>query len=103
MLSVGGARYILIFIDDVTQFVMVYSLINKSDTFEHFVKYKTFTKKQTGKSLKILHSDGGGEYINTDMHEYLSIHGIHHETTVAETPEQNRVAEQYNRSLLESI
>ena len=101
--SVRGAKYILTFIDDATRFVTVYAISNKSDTFEHFIKFRTFTEKQTGKSIKILHSDGGGEYVNTDMRKYLSIYGIHYETTTAETPEQNGVAERYNRTLFESI
>src|SRR5271163_673564 len=101
--SVRGTKYILTFIDDATRFVTVYAILNKSDTFEHFIKFRTFTEKQTGKSIKILHSDGGGEYVNTDMRKYLSIYGIHHKTTTAETPEQNGVAERYNRTLFESI
>ncbi|GAC1660287.1 MAG: hypothetical protein PVS3B3_30240 [Ktedonobacteraceae bacterium] len=101
--SIGGARYILTFIDDATRFATIYALSKKSDTFELFMKYKSFTEKQTGKSIKILHSDGGGEYVNTEMREYLTLHGIHHETTTAETPEQNGVAERYNRTLLESL
>ena len=56
------------------------------------MKFRTFTEKQTGKSIKILYSDGRGEYVNTDMREYLSIHRIYYETTMAETPEQNEVA-----------
>ena len=37
------------------------------------------------------------------MCEYLAKKGIRHETMVAETPQQNGVAEQYNRMILESI
>jgi len=102
-LSIGGSRYILTFIDDKTRFSKIYCLKQKSETFTRFVEYKTFHEKQTGKSLKILRSDGGGEYINFDMHEYFTRNGIHHETTTADTPEQNGVAERYNRTLLESL
>ena len=99
----GGARYLLTFIDDATRYVSVYALEKKSNTFEKFIEYRTLVEKQTGKSIKILHSDGEGEFINTDLSEYLSTNSIHHKTTVAETPEQNGVAERYNWTLLETI
>jgi hypothetical protein len=101
--SVGNARYFLTFIDDATRFITVYPLARKDETFERFVMFKTLIEKQTGKSIKILHSDGGGEYINTDMRTYLSTHGIRHETTTAEMPQQNGVAERFNRTLMESL
>jgi len=101
--SISGARYLLTFIDDATRYVTVYSIANKSDTFNQFVDHLTLVENQSGKSLKILRSDGGGEYINSEMRNYLAEKGIRHETTVAETPQQNGVAERYNRTILESI
>src|SRR5271163_1050069 len=103
MQSISGARYLLTFIDDATRYVTVYSIANKSDTFNQFVDHLTLVENQSGKSLKILRSDGGGEYINSEMRNYLAEKGIRHETTVAETPQQNGVAERYNRMILELI
>ena len=68
-----------------------------------FVDYKAFHKKQTGKSLKILRSNGGGEYVNKEMSKFFTKYGIHHEMTTADTPEQNGVAERFNQTLLESV
>ena len=41
--------------------------------------------------------------MNTEMCDLFSKHGILHETTVADTPQQNGVAERYNRTMLESL
>ena len=101
--SISGARYILTFIDDATRFATVYCINQKNDTFDKFVDHLNLVENQSSKKLKILRSDGGGEYVNHDMHNYLAEKGIRHETTVAETPQQNGVAERYNRTLLESI
>ena len=86
MQSISGTRYLLTFIDDAMCYATVYSIRNKSDTFDQFVNHLTYVENQSGEKLKILRSDGGGEYINTEMHEYLAKKGIHHETTVAEMP-----------------
>ena len=85
--SVGGARYILTFIDDVTCYTKAYFLKQKSETFTHFLEYKAFHERQTGKLIKVLWSDRGGKYINSDMHTYLTMNGIHHKTTMVDTPQ----------------
>ena len=93
MPSISDACYLLTFIDDATHYATVYSIRNKSDTFDQFINHLTFVENQSGEKLKILRSDGDSEYINTEMCEYLAEKGIHHETTVAETPQQNGMAE----------
>jgi hypothetical protein len=101
--SPGGARYILTFIDDATRFTRVFFLTQKSDAFEKFQEFHVNAEKQTGKPLKVLRSDGGGEYINAVFRDYLKSKGINHEVTVPDSPQQNGVAERYNRTLLETI
>ena len=56
----------------------------------------------TGFSLKTLHTDGGGEYVNDQFSTYLSIMGIERQVTVARTPQQNGVAERVNRTIMEA-
>ena len=103
MQSISGTYYLLIFIDDITRDTIVYSIRNKSDTFDQFVNHLTYVENQSGEKLKILWSDRGSKYINTEIGEYLAEKGIRHETMVAETPQQNSIAEWYNRMILESI
>jgi hypothetical protein len=56
-------------------------------------------ENQTGKRLKVLRSDNGGEY--KAFSDYLTKRGIRHQTTAPYTPEQNGVAERANRTLVE--
>ena len=60
-------------------------------------------EKVTGKSVKILRSDNGGEYKSWQFKEFTSECGIRHEFTVPKTPEQNGVAERLNRFLIEKV
>ena len=101
--SINGAKYVLTFIDDFTRHATIYFLANKSETFEKFLKFKASVERQSGQLIKILRSDGGGEFTSHEFRDYLATNGIRHETTVAETPEQNGVAERYNRTLIEAI
>ena len=58
-------------------------------------------EKQKGKSIKILHSDQGGEYKSWDFNKYCKDNGIVQQFTVPHTPQQNGVAERKNRALVE--
>lgn len=60
-----------------------------------------FYERQTGEKVKTLRTDNGTEYVNTELEEYLTEAGIQHQTTIAYTPQQNGVAERYNRTVVE--
>ena len=50
---------------------------------------------------KILRSDNEGEYINSAIKQFLSDHGMLHQTSCADTPQQNGIAERKKRTSLE--
>ena len=55
---------------------------------------------ETRGKASLLRTDGGGEYMGT---EWLKARGIHHGVTNANTPQENRVAERLNRTILEMM
>jgi hypothetical protein len=83
----GGAFYFLLFIDDCTRYTWVYLLRIKSDVFEYFKEFRTMVEKKTGKSIKILRSDQGGEYKSGDFIKYCKDHGIVQQFIVPHTPQ----------------
>ena len=91
---------------------------NKSESFECFkkihrhaqtrfnskvqsIKFTHYTTDQ--RILKAIRSDNGGEYLSNGFKGYLEEHGIHHQLTVAYTPQQNGVAERMNRTLMNLV
>jgi len=78
-------------------------LKRKSDVFNKFIEWKNLVEKSTGKQLKTLRSDNGGEYTSKEFENYFKHEGIRHEFTVPKTPEQNGVAERMNRTLEECV
>ena len=101
--SLSGAEYFVTFIDDKTHFVWMYVLKHKSQVFEKFLEWKAMVERSTGRKLKTLRTDNGGEYTSTQFGEYLRSEGIRHELTVPKTPQQNGVAERMNRTLIETV
>ena len=99
--SIGGAEYFLTFIDDKTRYSWVYSLKTKDQVFERFLEWKALVEKSTGKKLKTLRTDNGGEYTSKKFTGFLKSEGVRHECTIPKTPQQNGVAERLNRTLVE--
>lgn len=58
-------------------------------------------QNQYDHSIKILHSDNALEHLSSDFVYSMCSHGIHSETSYANTPQQNGVAERKNQHLLE--
>jgi hypothetical protein len=100
-ISLGGAYYFLLFIDDSTRFTWVYFLRKKSDTFEYFKEFRSMVEKQTGKSIKILSSDQGVEYKKACVLKYCKDNGIQQQFIVPHIPQQNEVAKRKNETLVE--
>ena len=61
-MSYGGASYFLTFIDYFSRNVWVYMLTKKFDVFNVFKQFKTMVEKKTGKSIKCLRTNNGGEF-----------------------------------------
>lgn len=101
--SIGGFRYFVTFIDDHSNWTVEYAMRTKSETFEYFKKFHKIAEAHTGRKLKVLRTDNGGEYLSNDFRAYLSNHGIKHQLTVAYTPQQNGVAERMNRTLMSLV
>ena len=60
-------------------------------------------KLQTGKKIKILRFDNGGEYKSDPFLQLYCDEGIERHFTVRETPQHNGMIEKFNHSLLEKI
>jgi hypothetical protein len=100
--SFGGSRYYVSFIDDYTRYTRVYFLKSKDEVLEKFKEFDNFTKNVTGKGIKILRTDNGGEYCSNAFDTYLKERGITHQLTAPYNPAQNGVAERMNRTIVES-
>lgn len=85
-LTHGGNRYFIKFIDDSSRFTCVYLLRHKDDAFNAFKLYKAEVENQLNKSIKVLRTDGGGEYFSTEFETFCEEHGIINECSKPCTP-----------------
>jgi transposase InsO family protein len=100
--SVSGYKHYVVFIDDFSRFTWFCPLYNKSEVYEHFVKFKLMVENQFSATIKQLQSDGGGEYTSLHFQSFLTKHGILHWKSCPYKSQQNGLAERKLRHLLET-
>ncbi|CAJ2677087.1 unnamed protein product [Trifolium pratense] len=101
--SIGGNMYFVSFIDDFSRKLWTYLISKKSDVFEIFKKFKATVERQSGKRLKTLRTDGGGEYVSHEFAKFCDNEGIVHDIVPPYTPQQNGTAERKNRTIMDMV
>jgi hypothetical protein len=95
--GIGKENYFMLIIDDYSKVTWVSFIKEKTEAFEKFKIFKALTENQTGKRLKAVRLDRGGEFMSSDFKEFYDKHGIKREYTIPRTPQQNGVVERQNR------
>jgi transposase InsO family protein len=97
--SIDGMKYYHTITDDYSRTTFIWFTKTKThyaSILEEFIQY---SRTQTGRNIKTLRSDNGGEFVNSEYDAVLRKNGIVHQTSVPYTPEQNGVAERANLSI----
>ena len=76
-------------------------MTQKSDAFQMFKWYLTRVEKETGKSLKCLRLDRGGEFTSREFEIFYNDKGIKRKTSMPRTPPQNGIKKMRNRSMID--
>ena len=104
--SRSGYQYYVSFVDDYSRFAVTYFMKHKSEVSYWFSKYMKLMymllKDKTQRVLR-LRTDNGGEYVNDELLKMCEAEGIWHEMTCPHNPEQNGVAECFNKVMWNRI
>ena len=68
--SLTGHEYYVSFIDDYSRKTWIYFLKTKNEVFNRFQEFKALVENQTGKKIKVLRSDKGGEYTGHEFEDF---------------------------------
>nr|GEU69803.1 retrovirus-related Pol polyprotein from transposon TNT 1-94 [Tanacetum cinerariifolium] len=91
--SVNGKKYILVIVDDYSQFTWVKFLRSKDEAPDFIIKFLKMIQVQLKVPVRRIRTDNGNEFVNQTLREYYEQVGISHETSVAHSPYQNSVVE----------
>ncbi|CAI7743581.1 unnamed protein product [Closterium sp. NIES-54] len=98
----GGALYSMIMVDDYTRLTWSFPLAKKSDAARVIIEeWLPMVERESGKRVKAIRSNRGGEFLGAEFRSWLKRHGIKQQLTTAYTPQSNGVAERANRTIIE--
>ncbi|GKB92184.1 retrovirus-related pol polyprotein from transposon TNT 1-94 [Tanacetum coccineum] len=99
---INRKRYVLVIVDDYSRYTWVHFLSSKDEAPKVI---KMFLKRITvllQSPVIIIRTDNDTEFKNQILKEYFDSVGISHQTSSVRTPQQNRVVERRNRTLVEA-
>jgi hypothetical protein len=99
--SLGGKWYVFVIVDDYSRYSWVFFMERKDEVFECFRSLTLRLNNELRNCLKVIHSDNGTEFRNTSFDQFCLEHGVDQQFFTSCVPQQNRVVERKNRTLVE--
>nr|GEU75921.1 putative ribonuclease H-like domain-containing protein [Tanacetum cinerariifolium] len=100
--SLNKKSYWLVITDDYSRFTWVFLLATKDETCPILKTFITSLENQLSLKVKVIRSDNGTEFKNSDLNQLCRLKGIKREFSVPRTPQQNGIAERKNSTLIEA-
>nr|GEV45106.1 putative ribonuclease H-like domain-containing protein [Tanacetum cinerariifolium] len=94
--------YCLVVTDDYSRFTWVFFLSTKDETSGILKSFITRIENLVDHKVKVIRYDNEAEFKNREMNYFCEMKGIMRQFSVARTPQQNRVAERRNRTLIKA-
>ncbi|CAL2279421.1 unnamed protein product [Prunus armeniaca] len=101
MLSNYGYKFYLSIVDDYSRFVWLFPLARKSDVMSTFITFKKMAENRFTKTIKMLQTNGGGEFTSRVFVNFLRDNGISQQVSCPYTPQQNGTVERKHRHIVE--
>lgn len=100
--SLGGSRFLCLFVDDCSGMTFAYPLRLKSDA-AYAIKWMITPASADNKTIISFRSDKAREFFTGDLNNYLLDNSIDHQRSAPYCPEQNGRIERQNRTIEEMI
>nr|GEV09841.1 hypothetical protein [Tanacetum cinerariifolium] len=100
--SINRKKYILVIVNDYSRYTWTLFLHSKDETPEVLKDFLTMIQRNLQAPVIIVRTDRGTEFLDKTLNAFLKEEGIEHQTSTAQTPEQNGVVKRRNRTLFEA-
>lgn len=96
----GRNYFFFLLVDDFSKMMWIYFLASKDETLEVFKKFRAIVEKESSKEIKTFRTDRCGEFTSNNFYSYCESTSITRHLTVPYSPQQNRVVERRNRTVV---
>ena len=97
----NGERYFMTFLDGHSYYLKVVLLKSKNKAEEQLKSLIEHAEVETSCCVNFFRSDGSEEYSSDLLKKYFKLHGVYHELTNPDIPQENGLAKQVNCTILD--
>ena len=90
----------MLLVDDMSRYMWLTLLRSKADAPAAIMTFQARVERETGKKLKVLRTDNGGEFTSVEFGEYCAGEGVQHHHLAPYAPQQNGVVERRNQMVV---
>jgi transposase InsO family protein len=98
--TLSGSRYFLLLVDDMSRFMWLCLLASKDQVSAVIRRFKMAAEVESGRKLKLLHTDRGGKFTSLEFGAYCTEEGVQRQLTAPYSPQQNDVVEWRNQTVV---
>uniref|UniRef100_A0A251U9V3 Putative ribonuclease H-like domain, GAG-pre-integrase domain protein n=1 Tax=Helianthus annuus TaxID=4232 RepID=A0A251U9V3_HELAN len=99
VLSTGGHKYYILFLDNFTNFLWTFLIATKSQVFHIFIQFHNLINTQFERKIKQFQCDNGKEYANQNFYNFCHQNGMQFRFSCPYTSSQNGKAERKIRTI----
>ena len=103
VIGLSKGRFALTLQDEFTGQPFAAILRTKDEAAEHLIRVINRWEKITGRNCKNLHSDRGGEFIDSILKDFCTTKGIKHTFSEPDVHQHNGIAERLNQTLNDMV
>ncbi|WVZ53904.1 hypothetical protein U9M48_004791 [Paspalum notatum var. saurae] len=96
----SGNQYFLLLVDDMSRYMWLRLLSRKDQAPAAIKNFQAAVEVESGRKLKVLRTDRGGEFTSVEFGEYCAKRGVQRQLTAPYSPQQNGVVERRNQSVV---
>nr|GEY41745.1 hypothetical protein [Tanacetum cinerariifolium] len=100
--SINGKKYILVIVDDYSIYTWTLFLHSKDEMPEVLKEFIMMIQRNLQALVITVRTDRGTKFLNKTLNYFYKEDGIEHQTSTAQTPEQNGIVERQNHTLVEA-
>lgn len=98
-----GHKYMVTFIEYLSNYVRVFTASHKHKAAAMFLHFVAWFEAEFNCRIRVLRTDGGGEYDTQSVDLFCKSSGIRHQKTEAGTPQSNGKAKRMNRTIFNMV
>jgi transposase InsO family protein len=96
----SGKQYFLLLVDDCSRYMWLHLLAAKNDAAATIQSYKALVETETGRRLRVLRTDHGGEFTSVEFAVYCAGEGVQRQHSAPYSSQQNGVVERRNQTII---